>query len=291
MTVWKLAWDGGVHDFGAVSVARVDFGSPSHRTDDESVPRGDGVWMGQDFQAPGDVVLDVSVSVCGPDPDALRENVRTIAAGFTSAWNDSALRDRPGVLAELWCGEIGIVEGRPRGASWDWENYAVGYLTGTARFVRDSDRMYDPAAAAWQSARVGIVSPDSGGLVAPLVAPLSTARPSTRAQDFIVSGESTWPIIEVRGPLQDGGRIELVGQWVAFLNRGFAAGDEVVIDTRPGRRSMTLNGAPVNVLSPSGARMDQMVLPPGSRSVALRGTSVTGTAEVTVLWREMKAGF
>lgn len=295
--MFRLVYPGTDFEFGPVDVESVEIGGVSYRVDDTPLPRRDGIAFGRDFADPGDIVLTVSVSgesqVWGDEE--IRHDVYRKATVFSEAWDARVLREQPRLIAELVSGELGMFEGRPRGVQWDYANYAVGFLRGRARFVRASTAVYavdpDTGESPWHEQAVGLVPAQLGGLVAPLVAPLTTARASTRARPFTVGGDAdVWPVITVTGPLQSGGQVELVNRWSLRLNQALAYDDVVVIDTRPGRRLMTVNGRPGNVLAPSGARLSQAFMPPGLQEIALRGASVEGTASATIRWREQKAG-
>lgn len=160
--------------------------------------------------------------------------------------------------------------------------------------MRNFDEIYAPGSSGsggidWEEVTVGLVPAQIGGLVAPLVAPLTTAASSTRARPFTVGGVGdVWPIISVHGPIQTGARVELTHGWSIQLNRPLAYDEVATIDSRPGQRSMDVNGRAMNVLSPAGDRISQVSMSPGVHEVSLRGTSLEGTATVTLKWREVK---
>lgn len=291
--MWSLNYDGGQHVFGQVLVTKVSVGGRVYRTDDTPLPYGDGITFGTDFADAGDVKLELIINQNRVKDAALqRELVRAEAFRFLEFWDAAVVRSSPGRSADLVIPELGAFVGRPRRAEWDWETYRLGYLRGTATFVRSSSDVYEvdsSGTSPWLEETVGLVPAQLGGLVAPLAAPLSTAAASSRARSFTVGGtKPAFGIYTVRGPLQAGGQVELVGKWVAKLNRGLAYDAVAVIDTRPGHERMTVNGRPVNLLLPSGAVMSEMFMEPGPQAIALRGTSLEGTASVSVRWRNTR---
>lgn len=285
---WSLTVSGNRHKFGEVQVVTWNIGGREYRTDDTDRPRTDGRWFGQDFANPGDVEIDLIIRAKGPTRQERFEKAMALRTEFNRVWDADEIRLTPGALTELEIAGVAIVEGRPRHVDWDDSLATFGIIRGKALFVRDRDQAYE-AGEMTQSVTVGIVALQQGGLVAPLIAPLTTARSSSRAASFEVEGTSeAWPIITVSGPLQSGAKVELAGKWELHLSQSLAYDQVAVFDTRPGKRTMKLNGKAMNLLLPSGARLSQMTLPVGMNSVALRGKSVEGTATVRLQWRNVK---
>jgi len=290
--MWALAYDGNENEFDQVHVAGIKIAGHDYRTEDTAQVQRDGLRFGSDYADPGDIVIALSVNSGAQLGDAeARRIVRERATAFTALWDAPLLRSQPGLVAELHADELGVFEGRPRGVEWDWSRYAAGFLPGRARWVRSSAVSYIVGSdgEVWHEQTVGMVPAQIGGLVAPLVAPLTTAAESSRARTFTVGGDSpAWGIYTVTGPLAPGARVELTGRWSAHLNRVLAYDEVIQIDTRPGQRLMTVNESPRNVLLPSGARMSEMSMNPGVNEIALRGTSIDGTARLSVRWRDTR---
>lgn len=285
---WSITIEGNRFEFDPVEVVSWTIGGREYRTDDTDRPRNDGRYFGQDFATPGDVEIELIIRADGSTREERFANAMTIREDFTRVWNGDTVRFTPGKVAELEIAGRALVEGRPRHIDWDDSRATFGIIRGSALFVRGFDDSFEPGQS-WNEVTVGLVPVQQGGLVAPLIAPLTTARSSTRARPFEVEGtEPAWPIITVRGPLQSGGKVELTNGWALHLNRSLAWDHVAVFDTRPGSRSMKLNGKAVNLLAPTGNRLTQLSIPPGIQEVALRGTSLEGTATVTLQWRDVK---
>lgn len=285
---WALTVNGKRHPFGEVEVVRWSIGGREYRTDDTDRPRADGRFFGRDYANPGDVEIELIIRASGKSRQERFDRAMELREKFTGAWNGEGIRKKVGAVAELEIAGRAIVTGRPRHVDWDDNVTTFGVIRGTALFVRDFDEAFVPGEG-WQDITVGLIPAQSGGLIAPLSEPLTTSRTSTRARPFTVTGNApAWPIITVQGPIQSGAKVELVNGWSLHLNRGLRYDEKAVFDTRPGQRTMKLNGKAVNLLKPSGARLSQMSLPLGVQEIALRGTSLEGTASVRVRWRNSR---
>lgn len=285
---WALTVGTRRHPFGEVEVTSWTIGGREYRTDDTDRPRTDGRYFGQDFANPGDVEISVIIRAQGGDRQERFEKAMAIRDKFTEVWNADSIRLTPGATAELEIAGKAIVEGRPRHIDWDDSVATFGIIRGTALFVRNFDTGYSPGAG-WRNITIDLVPPAVGGLKAPLVAPLTTTRGSDRGRPFTVGGDgAVWPIITVYGPISSGAQVELVNGWTVKLNRSLAYDQRATLDTRPGKRTMKLNNRAVNLLDPTGARLSQLSIKPGNQEIALRGTSLEGTARVKVEWREIK---
>lgn len=285
---WSITISGTRHRFGDVEVESWNIGGREYRTDDTDRPRADGRWFGQDFATPGDVEINLIIRARGKTRQARFDNAMALRNRFTKVWDGDGIRNTPGAVAELEIAGKALVSGRPRHVDWDDSRAVFGIIRGTAVFVRDFDHSFEPGVG-WESVSVGLVPVQSGGLVAPLVAPLTTTRESTRARPFEVKSElPVWPIITVQGPIDSGATVELTNGWTLALNRSLAYDQKAVFDTQPGKRTMKLNGKSMNLLSPTGARLSQLSIRPGIQEVALRGKSLEGTASVRVQWRNSK---
>ena len=288
--MWSLAYSNGSHGFGDVYVEAVEIGGRVYRNDDVPAPRADGVVFGEDFADPGDVILHVAVDAPWAEEGERRAFVYGAAQQFSELWDAASVRSVPGAVAELAAGELGVFEGRPRSVEWDFQHYSAGFLRGKARFVRSSSVAY-AAGASWRSVSVQLVPPEVGAWVFPLTFPVSGTTAVVRASTFEVGGTaSAWPVIEVDGPVQSGASVEVTGEWSVTLSRGLAYDETARLDTRPGRRGMTVNGSPVNLLVPSSPSLADLSLSPGPHQVALRGSSLEGTAVARLRWRDTKAG-
>lgn len=283
MTEWRLAYPGVDLRFGTLesgylfeTAPRVD--DPSREVGDVPIPSSDGLLMGRDYTA--GAVVSFSIGVVGDD----EATVRTRAAVLQGAWRGDTIRRSPGVTAALTSDHGRVTFGRPRRFLPIRDDERAGFVAVECDFQTVTDLWYGPE----QSTSVSIAPAVGGGLVAPLVAPLSTTESSDRSTAVTVGGSlPTWPVFEVRGPIS-GPVIELVGQWaLRFPNLSLAYDQTLVVDARPWARTILRDGGSVaGMLAPSSARLQDAVLPPGTHELVLRGTSLTGTASLTARWRD-----
>lgn len=293
--MWSLRYAGESYEFNHVSVTSVEVEGRSYRVDDATNPRSDGVTFGEDFADPGDVQLELFINFQHVrNLEMQRMMLREAASDFLASWDAVKIRRDPWGIAEFTIPKLGMFEGRPRRAEWDWSTFGLGYLVGAATFVRDSTEMIqldDGGEASWHFVEVGIESPSvKSGWVFPLVFPLQNLEPVVKSTWLEVSGQDAWPLIEVSGPLQSGASLEVTNGWRIVLNRALAFDEVARIDTRPGRRISTVNDSPRNILAPSSSLLSELQLTPGPHQISLRGVSTTGLATARLSWRTTKAG-
>lgn len=258
-----------------------EVGTVDIESDDVSLPRADGIAMGQDFYGAQTVSFDLSLR---PEGDRSAASFLNELRDF---WRAPSHRDTGGRVIELRSPEGRTAYGRPRRFSPDRDNESVDLITVAADFECVSDLWFGES---W-SAVVPLVPPLGRGLVAPLVEPLTIQGVALNAVGFTVPGQSaSYPILEFRGPITNPSLH--AGGWVLRVRGSLAYDDVLRVDTRPWVRSLSLNGRPVaGMLMPSSSRLRDVVLEPGFHSVQLRGTDITGTASVDISGEATYASF
>lgn len=282
-TDWRLTYSGTNLAFGtvdshfvfpqsappAVSAASID-------DQDVTIPRGDGVLFGSDFRRGLTVTMDIEI-------DALDE-VTALAYEQTlaQAWRGDSIRNKPNLMAMLTSHTGRSVFGRPRRYQPKWGLLPFGVTAVTCDFQTADDLWYGPE----DIATVKLIPDVGGGLTAPLASPLATTATSDRSQTFTVGGTAkTWPVITINGPLTNP-EIEVLGRFTLAFNLSLAADQTLVIDTRPWARTIKRNGANVaGSLRPSGSRLSDAYLVPGTYNLSIRGVSATGTPQANFAWR------
>ncbi len=266
-------------------VEHVDFGTAGVRDHDADQAREDGVRFGRDYRSGRTITFDAHVLTAGSALGA----IDTLQA----AWLADDIRLSPGAVTTLrWRrgGRSRRIYGRPRKLAVTTGRTLSGWAPFTAEFVTTDHLFYEDTE---QSETVTIVPPQGGGVVSPVVSPVTTVPVSTRQGDIGVAGTvPTWLTVQINGPITNPS-IEVLGRWRASLNLTLASDEFVVIDPRPwSRRVMTRFGVnAAGAFTPDSPRLSQLRVPPGVSTVVLRGTDATGTASMTVTWRGAYTSF
>lgn len=293
--MWSLQYDNTAYRFDHVAVTSVGIGGKVYRVDDTPNPRSDGVAFGQDFADPGDIEFELLLTYqTVKNLGIQRAMLKEAADSFLQAWDAPSLRLNPGAVGDLVVPSVGLFEGRPRRAEWDWSTFGLGYLIGKATFIRSSPVTYvlDGGTSPWRSVEVGILAPvGRSGWVFPLVFPIQNLEPDVRSTWFEVGGETdAASIVSITGPVLAGAEVEIASGFRLVTNRDLAYDETAVADARRGRMTLTVNGAAANFLAPTSTLLSGLTLTPGPHQVSLRGISPQGTARARIEWRDTKAG-
>lgn len=285
----------GTVDTGWLTITRPTITPGEVRSNDAPRPQEDGVAFGRDYRGNKTFVFEMmgmtdelnGLGVDDPHRAILDELDR-----LGSMWDDEKWRDNPASHAMLRTCEAGRTTrcyGRPR----DWTETASvltqhGYAGVVANFVLIDDRWYSDEEHVTE---VGLVPPSEGGLMAPLVAPLTTTADSTSEGVAVVAGvRSTWPVIEFHGPVA---KPQLkVGGLIVGLTKALTAGQVVTIDPRPWQRTVTLtpdNAGVAGWLNADTPVMRKMLLRPGTHDLVYTGQDITGTSYVRLRWRDARS--
>lgn len=130
-----------------------------------------------------------------------------------------------------------------------------------------------------------IVPASTGGLVAPLAAPLSTVRSSAPRAGFVVNdGDAPTPLkVMFRGPVADPWVRSASGMEIG-LNGSLAFDQTVTVD--PLAETVTReNGTSAAGMLTRKTRLSETLLQPGSTELTFGGSDATGTAKATLSWR------
>lgn len=267
-------------------VSKVDFGTPDMVLNDGDRPREDGERFGRDYRKGRTIIFDAHVLTNGHALDAIDV--------LEAAWLADDIRDIPGAVTTLRMrrgGRTRIVWGRPRKLAVTTGTTLSGWAPFTAEFRTDSHLYYDDVE---QSTTVTLVPPQGGGVVSPVVAPVTTvAESNSRQGDIVVGGTvPTWMVFEIRGPITNP-TIGILSRWSVTLNITLASDNWVTIDPRPWSRSVRtrFGDNAAGAFTPTSPKLSDLRLPPGPATVTLRGTDPTGTASMTARWRNAYASF
>lgn len=279
---------GHVHGQTLVMVEDVVFESPDIVMVDRQLPRSDGIRFGRDYR--GGRTITVNMHVFGDHgPHGL-----SILDDLAAAWSGDTARRIPGSVQTLRIRtgqRTRRVYGRSRRfapvstkvAANGWAPVVADFRCVDHYFYDDNERVNE----------VGIVPPSGGGLVAPLVAPLTTLGISYAPGEIIVGGTvPCYPVFMIWGPISLP-TIDVIGEYRITLGMTIKHDEFVIVDPRPWSRGVRRNGlySVAGSLTPSSPRLSEVRLAPGPHEVILSGLDETGTSRLTVAWRDVYTSF
>lgn len=267
--------------YGDIVVESFEPGAAEIRMTDTPRPQGDGDIPGRDF---------LGGSTWGFNMATNRTNLTealSSAALLEAAWKDPAVRLKPNLKVPLSYeidGKWRRVYGRP--GRFAGPRADVRAKRGVGIIIADF-RVMDPLFYDddEQHERLTIVPASTGGLVAPLVAPLTAVSSGTPRAGFVTNaGDAATPLRAVfNGPVTDPW-VRAAAGWEISLLGSLAYDESVTVDAMAGtvRRS---DGAPVAGMLSRRTRLDDAKLPVGQSELTFGGTDLTGTASVDLFWR------
>lgn len=249
--------------------------------EDQRRPRSDGVAVGADFFGATTVALDFTVY------GSTYEDARARRQRLAYAWRGEPVRRTPGALAQLWSHTGRVAFGRPRRFAASDDHLRVGVATATADFVMTDPNWY----GAEKSSLVRFSEGSATGFKFPAVFPMMTVGQRETRELVDVTGDVPTPlVIEVRGPIVN--PVVEIGPLKFEANVSLLAGQTLVVNAWPDKRTITVNGrAAAGIMSSRSTRLTAAVLKPGQYEAVLRGVSDSGTATLTVRWRDAFASW
>lgn len=271
---------GGQH--GALLVENFSAGRSSLRTSDTNRPQKDGTTPGLDFLGDRTWAFDI-VTNGRTLTDAL-----ALAEALEDEWYADEVRLTPGrrePLSYELDGRWRRVYGRPG----EYEG-PVGNVRAKqgAGIITADFRVMDPYhySEDVQEVTLNIVPSSTGGLVGPLVSPLTSASSGApRAGNVTNRGNRPTPLqVEFVGPVRDPWVRSAAG-WTIGLKGSLAYDETVLVDplTETVRRS---DGAAVPGMLTTATLLSESKLPAGQSELSFGGTDSTGTAKAVLRWRD-----
>lgn len=263
------------------------------RGNDIDLPYEDGRLFGRDYRGGKSLNFEINVLTDRVGYSPLRANLDYLDA-FESIWTHEQWRDTPLAYAVLRACEGGRtvrMYGRPR----EYDDVHSGGLTRqgysvvTATFDLFDGLVYSDEEFV---AEAKVLPSSEGGLIAPLVAPLTTTMTSGGEALVSIGGtRATWPIIEFHGPIANP-RVMIGDKFVVGLNTSIGYGDYVRFDPRPWERAVwrASNGESVSGdLSGDSIAMRRARLYPGLYEVNVSGQDPTGTSFARIRYRTARS--
>lgn len=257
-------------------VQGVELAAAKGREQDVFNPIGEDLLFGRDYRTAPQWGFKLRVGHGGAE--ATLANL----AALTRAWNAKApVPGAESVMRYAAAGRTRLVYGRARELSPEiGQVFDLGRVVADAKFQPRDPWYYDDEV---QSVTVGLVPVSSGGLLSPLVSPLTTIAGAQRQGLITVGGDAPAPVeVVFKGPITNP-RAESSG-WQVGLNATLAYDHTVTVNTRTG--TVTRNdGASLGGTLTRRTYLPQARLQPGAREIIFSGTDQTGTATCTVRWR------
>lgn len=259
-------------------------GAPEITAGDVARDQSDGVRFGRDFRAGRTITFDIDLHNA--------DDVWEAAAKLEAAWLADPVRLKPGAKSTLrYCrhGKLRRVYGRPRKLEGKLDNaWAADNILYTGEFITEDHKFY---ADEQQTAVVDFVPPESGGLVSPVVAPVTTvARSSVQGQYTNGGVVATPPVITIYGPISNP-TVELLNQWKFSFTGTLASDDYVVVDPSAGTVLTHFQKNWAGKFTADSPALSELLLPVGPGTIVLRGTDQTGTSRVELAWRDAYTSF
>lgn len=142
---------------------------------------------------------------------------------------------------------------------------------------------------ALRSLAIALTGSSSGGMVSPMVSPLGSAQASSGSGTATTLGSAeAWPLLTFTGPVVNPTLTSLRYGRTIRLAYTLAAGETLVVDTDPRRRSILLNG---DANASRYSALDWLgsvwfPLAPGDNILQAGASSFSSPAAVTVQWRD-----
>lgn len=287
---WVLAYPGQSFAFGTLADnypfdVQVDIGDPDSENQDNRHPTSDGVIMGSDSLG-GRTLTFSMITIPGfPLPAKPWDVALDRASAFMAVWRGGTMRRNPGSYATITNQDRGrLAFGRPRKASPNMKNARKGKVSIVATFDTVSPDFYSTSEKSIQ------LVPNSGGSNGGDSNNSVVRGPgATVAGNIPVSGDvETWPVIVLHGPGTSWEVEAATGNnqaWTFKLEGALTSGQEFLLDTRPWRRSATINGGPATGRL-AGSQIDKMKLPVGNYNIRVKADGTGGNGYGLVTWRD-----
>ncbi len=264
---------------GNVFVTAFDPGSGDVRIQDVEAPGRAALLVGRDIPSPPAWTFELATNVTDAD------GALDLVSEMGRLWRLPAWQ-RPGVVGELRY-TVGsrsrLVVGRPR--RFTWPDGGVFTQQGRAEFMCDfqltDPRSFDDAET---EVSLTLIPESTGGLIAPLVAPLTTTVSGGTRSGFVTNtGDAPAPVtVRFSGPVTNPS-VSGPG-WEIGLTGNLAYDVSITVDTLAGTVTRQ-DGAAVGGRLTRGTRLRTAALPPGESEIIFTGGDASGTARADVSFR------
>lgn len=206
---------------------------------------------------------------------------------FRTAWQASQGVGELSVLKYGLPGRVRKVYGRPRRFALDddaaSQGITIGRIAGLATFQLSDPRSFGADPGNTGEVTLTLVPESTGGLIAPLVSPLTTTRRGgVRAGVVHNTGDAPSPVsVTFYGPVANP-KIYGVG-WEIGITGNLAYDEQITVDAL-GMTVRRQDGANVGGRLTRATRLNKAALQPGAQEIWFTGADATGTARAVVSW-------
>ncbi len=255
-------------------------------------PRANGKRFGREYY--GGMILTFEGDIWtarnhpGDKEAALKERAR-----FRAAWHPQELRDNPGKLTTLRLNRGNRkrrVYGRPGSFDPVDGRGSLGWIPYTATFRCVDHNYYDDAE---YSEVIPFIAEESGGLVGPLIGPISSSDGGEASGLLTARGDKpSWLITRIYGPISDP-VVVVQNRWAYHMPIALLADEFVTVDPTPWNRGVRKNNGAylAGKFDSLSAPLSRQVIYPGPNSIALFGNDPTGTSKLEVFWRDTYSSY
>lgn len=270
--------------------SQVTIGEVDRDVQDSPHPSADTLLMGRDLLRGFTLQFESQILREEPITASPWNSALDLYGAFAAAWRADAIRLIPGeyaILANLE--RERLVYGRPRGIAPKTKMLRKGYYDFQFDFDSITPDFFDT------TEKVATITPvpgSTGRLVSPLIAPITTTTGTEDVEATVNEGTlAAWPVIEFHGP-GTASSVELLDgvdvMWQLRIPDRIKFDEVLTVDTRPWRRSATLNGQPANGMV-RGNRLVDCRIPVGAFDIRYKVKDTTGTAQAVIRWRDAYA--
>lgn len=293
---WELVVGSVVTPFGTATTnypfeTQVEVSSIDREVQDSSHPTSDGLIMGRDRLRGFSLQFGCKILSEYPVTTKPWMSALDLYRDFARQWRADGIRLQPGEYATLRNTERAVqVYGRPRSIATKNTMLRKGVLGFQMDFQTIGPDWFDT------TERSSIITPAASsarGFTGPLTAPMVTTTVDTEVGPTINDGDlDAWPVIDFHGPSSSASLELFLGTailWKISIPSSLKYDQILTVDTRPWRRSATINGKPANGMV-RGTQLEKCIIPPGSFSARFRSSDRSGQAFAAIQWRDTYAG-
>lgn len=244
--------------------------------------------FGRDSWQPSDWTFELHTDTAGTAAEALADYA-ALEALWRATSEETAKTGEVLMLRYGVAGRERMVYGRPGQITSNLEQVHVGLISGQMAFRRADLLHYD---AESRTVNVGMTpASDIGGLVAPLVSPITTLLGGGRTGTLTASGVGGDAPAPFRASITAGDSALLNpslsgGDWKIELATTLQPGEVVYISTYPWDMGVTsASGAYLNGLLTPESRLSRARLNPSGDALFFDGVDSSGMAGCSVVWQ------